>query len=426
MRDLGELIHRGNASYSTRYSKTLLDDLVHTGDPVADAAIAAIHEEAYNPDGGQLQQLRRLADSGEPRAVAFFAEADRTPEWLERPLLERGQRVALAFTRHYGLSLTHSLFAGALFARATLVISSTGRIGSNPQRRVQETGAFIGAILRPDGLAPGSLGHDTALRVRLLHGSIRSWLRRSPGFEDAYYGTPIDQTMLAMTLGLFDYLNLRSLVRLGLPLSDDDIRAHHHMWRYIGHLIGIDERLLTENLEQERELWSALVVHQAFPELFGENFLRRATAMISGLVGAPGWADGAVRSFLLFLSGASWFGVSKSRQRDPLIEATWWLSRGVGTARNWIPGVADFLEQEGRSLFAGAEQMARTHGFGVRVERDEEDDEPEVAWQAMAAGVRARFALRARHSEGTDQEAAHPNAHAAASRTEQVNAAGSA
>jgi len=399
MTNLGELIHRQNATYSRRYNKALLDELVHVGDPIADAATAALHEKAYNADGGQLQQLQRLADAGNEPAQAFFADAARTPDWLERPLLERGQKLALAYTRHYGLSLTHSLFSGALFARATLVIGSTGRIGSNPQRRIQETGSFIAAILKPGGLEPGALGHETALRVRLLHGSIRAWLGRSPGFNEAYYGTPLDQTMLVMTLGLFDYLNLRSLVRLGLPLTDDDLRAHHHMWRYVGHLLGIDERMLTENLEQERELWSALVAHQAFPELFGDNFLRQATGMIGELVGARGWADGAVRSFLLFLSGAEWFGVPKSRQRDPLIDLTWLLSRGVGTARDWIPGLATLMEQEGLALFAQSERTARSHGFGVRIERDAADDDHEVTWQAMAAGVRARFALRQRAAE---------------------------
>lgn len=396
MQDLGELIHRGNAGYSRRFSEALLDELVHVGDPVADAAIAAIREEAYNPDGGQIRQLRRLADAGDERAQAFFAEADAVPDWLEKPLLERGQKLALAYTRHYGLSLTHSLFAGALFARATLVITSTGRIGSNPQRRIQETGAFIAAILRPGGLEPGSLGHDTALRVRLLHGSIRSWLNRSPGFSEAYYGVPIDQTMLVMTLGLFSYLNVRSLVRLGLTLSDDDLRAHHHMWRYIGHLLGIDARVLTEDLGQERELWRALVAHQAFPELFGDNFMREATGMIAGLFGARGWADPAVRSFLVYLSGAEWYGVPKSRLRDPLIDLTWLLGRGIGTAHDWIPGIAELMQQQGLALFAESERMAQTHGFGVKVELDEDDADHEVTWQAMAAGVRARFALRER------------------------------
>lgn len=413
MKDLQQLIHRGNASYSSRYNKAFLDELVHVGDPVADIAIAAIQEAAYNPDGGQLQQLRRMAQAGDDRAQAFFADSERTPDWLDRDLLARGQKLALAFTPHYGLSLTHSLFSGALFARATLVIGSTGRIGSNPQRRIQETGAFIAAILKPDGLEPGSLGFETTLRVRLLHGSIRSWLNRSPGFGEAYYGTPLDQTMLVMTLGLFDYLNLRSLVRLGLPLSDDDLRAHHHMWRYVGYLLGIDERLLTESVEQERELWSALVAHQAFPELFGDNFMRQATAMVAGLFGARGWADATVRNFFLFLSGAEWFGIPKSRQRDPIIDLAWLLSRGIGTVRSLVPGVSEWMENDGSARFAEAERMARTHGFGARIERDDDDDDQEVAWQAMAAGVRARFALR-------DRPAVRPSRPEAAAATQSI------
>jgi len=243
VRDLVELVDRSNASYSQRFSESLLDELVDVGDPLADRAIAALDEDAYDPDGSQLPRLRDLADAGDARAREFFRHSQRRPDWLEPDLIERGQRLGLAFAHHYGVSLMHSLFAGGLFARASLVTQSTGRLGSDPARRIQETGAFIAAILQPGGLEPGALGFETAVRVRLLHGSIRSWLNRSPGFSDAYFGTPLDQTMLAMTLSLFDYLNLRSIVRLGVPLSDDDLRAHHHLWRYIGSLLGIDERL---------------------------------------------------------------------------------------------------------------------------------------------------------------------------------------
>ena len=233
--------------------------------------------------------------------------------------------------------------------------------------------------------SPACTAYPALLRVRLLHSSIRSWLARSPGFADAYYGTPLDQTMLAMTLSLFDYLNMRSMVRLGLPLSDDDLRAHHHMWRYVGYLIGIDEQLLTEDLAQERELWSALVAHHAFPELFGENYLSIAVDTVDKLVGANGWAGGTLRSPFLFLSGAPWFGVPKSRQRDPRVDLLWWVSMGVGSARSWIPGVSSLMESEGAARFAEAERMARTHGFGVKVERDEDNEDSEVTWQAMAA-----------------------------------------
>ncbi len=388
MRDLDRIVDRRSARFSDRYSEALLDELMHVGDPVADDAIGMLEEHAYDPDGGQLGRLRSLAADGEPRAVAFFEAAETRPDWLEPELLERGQRLALCWVRHYGLSLTHSLFAGALFARATLVTSSTGRLGSNPARRIQETGAFIAAILRPGGLEPGSLGFETAVRERLLHGSIRAWLSRSPGFAEAYVGVPIDQTMLAMTLGLFDYLNLRSLLRLGVHLSDDDLRAHHHMWRYVGHVIGIDDRLLTASLEDERELWSALVAHQTFPELFGERYMKVMVDTIGGLVGASDGRKGFIRQLTLHLSGPDWFGVDARPERDPILSLLRGASAGMSVARRRIPGVAGWMERRGVARFEAAVEMAKSHRFGVRLENEDDDD---ASFQHLARGVRARF-----------------------------------
>lgn len=391
MRDLGQLVDRGNARYSTRYSEDLLDRLVHEGDPVADRAIAALEEDAYDPDGSQLQRLEALADAGEPRATEFFERARHKPDWFEPRLLDRGQRLALALARHYGLSLTHSLFAGALFARAALVTQSTGRLGSNPARRIQETGAFIAALLKPGGLEPGSLGFQTAVRVRLLHGSIRAWLRKSPGFNGAYWGAPIDQTMLVMTLGLFDYLNVRSITRLGVQLSQDDLRAHHHMWRYIGYLIGIDERVLTASLEEERELWSALVAHQTFPELFGETYLTGMVDTVGELLGAEGRRKAFIRNLYLHLSGAAWFGVAQERAWDPLVGLLRAAGVAVGSTYRFVPGASSVMQRRGAARLRAAERMAQSHGFGIKLELDENEAAREATFQALAAGVRRRF-----------------------------------
>ncbi len=391
MNDLGDLIDRRNAAYSDRYSEALLDELMQVGDPEADAAIVALDDEAYDPDGTQLSRLGALADAGDPRAEAFFERARHKPDWLEPALLRRGQHLALAYVSHYGLSLTHSLFSGALFARAALVTQSTGRLGSNPARRIQETGAFIAAVLKPGGLEPGSLGFDTAVRVRLLHGSIRSWLNKSPGFSEAYTGVPIDQTMLAMTLGLFDYLNLRSIARLGVRLSEDDLRAHHHMWRYIGYVIGIDERLLTETLEDERALWSSLVAHQAFPELFGDVYLNGMVDTIGGMVGANARRKAFIRNLYLYLSGPDWFGVEVADAREPLLPLLRGASFGIGAAHRYLPGVAGLMERRGAARLQAAADMARSHGFGVKLEVDEDDEAHEASFQFLARGVRKRF-----------------------------------
>jgi hypothetical protein len=395
VRDLGDLVDRGNAGYSDRFSEALLDELMFEGDPVADRATAALHEDAYDADGSQLQRLEALAATGEPRAQEFFERARHRPDWFEPQLLEQGQRLALAYSRHYGLSLTHSLFAGGLFTRAAIVTQSTGRLGSNPGRRIQETGAFIAALLQPGGLEPGSLGFQTAVRVRLLHGSIRSWLGKSPGFSEAFCGTPIDQTMLGMTLGLFDYLNLRSISRLGVRLSPDDLRAHHHLWRYVGYLIGIDERLLTASLEEERELWSALVAHQTFPELAGAPTLDRMVDVVAGMLGFGGRRRTFIRNLWLHLSGPEWFGVRDAGTRDPMLQALRAAGVVIGSAHRFVPGVAAGMQRRGSARLRAAEEMARTHGFGVKLEIDEDEAEREAIFEALCAGVRQRFESRA-------------------------------
>lgn len=395
MKDLDVIIHPHEAQFSGRFSRDLLDRMMSQGDPPADEATALLHEEKYDPDGSQLQNLRQLAEEGESRAIEFFLRAEHKPDWYDAELIEHGRRVALGFAHHYGISLMHSLFSGAIFGRATLVTNSTGRLGSNPGRRIQETGSFIAALLAPGGLEPGGLGFDTAVRVRLLHGSIRSWIKRSPGFTEAYVGEPLDQTMLAMTLGLFDYLNLRSMSRLGIPLSEDDLVAHHHLWRYVGYLIGIDEELLTESLEQERELWSALVAHQAFPELFGETYLDIAVKTVSRLLNAGSYSENLVRSAFVHLSGGEWFGVKESLLPDPLLAAFRAGTFAVGTARHWLPGVSGMLESHGAESLNKARTLANEHEFGVELELEEDIELREALFQSLSAGVRAHFAAAA-------------------------------
>jgi hypothetical protein len=198
--------------------------------------------------------------------------------------------------------------------------------------------------------------------------------------------------MLAMTLGLFDYLNLRSLARLGVPLSEDELAAHHHMWRYVGHLIGIDERLSTSDLEEERELWSALVAHQAFPELFGGRLLGDVVDLVGQLLGLGGRRKDFIRALYLHLSGAEWWtGVEGPGARHPLLPALRATGRMAGLARRFVPGVAGLMERRGSARLENARRMARSHGFGVHVEVGDDSPERARSLAALAAGVRGKF-----------------------------------
>lgn len=392
MRNLPRLIDRSNAQYSARFSRDLLDRMMFVGDPVADAAVAALHERSYDRRAAKLEAVRALAAEGEPAARLFVEETTAQPTWLDEKLLARGQKVTLGFVALSRLSLLHSLFAGGVFARATLVTRATGRLGADPSTRIRETGAFIGAIMQPGGMAPGAIGHETTLRVRLLHSSIRAWVGQTAGFAASYVGAPIDQTMLAMTLGLFSYLNLRSFSRLGVRFGDEDLAGHHHLWRYVGHVLGIDDALLTTSLAQERDLWSALVAHQAFPDEWGRLLLDESVRTAARVGGNVRELRSFFRAMFLQLSGSEWFGVDEPASFDHRLLA---LRVGAGVSglrRRFVPGMADSMAQRGLAAFEHSVQLARTHDYGVKIETPEERAKSEAAMLSLGAQVRERFA----------------------------------
>lgn len=392
MRDLDALIDPTNASFSPRYTKSLLDRMMFSGDPLADRAVASLHERNYDRKADKLSAVRALAAEGD-RAARDFVEAVATPPaWLDREAIATGQNVMLGFVSLSRLSLMHSLFAGGVFARATLVTRATGRLGANPGTRISETGAFIAAILQPGGLEAGALGAETTLRVRLLHSSIRAWLKRMPDFSRDYVGEPIDQTMLAMTLGLFSYLNLRSFARLGVRFSEAENEAMQHLWRYVGWLLGIEDSLLARSLRQERELWSALVAHQAFADEWGRQLLDESIRTAASLMDSRGDMTPFFRSVFMHLSGPAWFGATESVTLDARLRALRAANVAQSLRRRWIPGASRSMAAAGLEAFDKSVKLARAHQFEIKIETPEQNARAEAALKALGAATRARFA----------------------------------
>jgi cytochrome P450 len=366
--------------------------MIEVGDPVADRALSMLPEGDHGAAGGHLEQIRSLADQGVAEAEAFVEASNRRPSWYDADLIERGQRLAAGAMPLYGLSLLHSLFAGAVFARATLATGSTGRLGSDPTRRLGETAAFVVAALQPGDLEPGQPGFETAARVRLLHASVRRWIEADELIGSRYIGTPIDQTMLAMTNCLFSHLNVRSLRRLGHWISPDDELAHHHLWRYVGHLMGIDGGLLPDSPEGEAELWEALVAHQAMPQVIGPDHLDYSATAIARQLGGGRRAVGPVRDLLLHLSGPAWFGVDNRRPtRRAVVEALRALGVVSSTAYRLLPGVSGVMARRGRRRMQAVAGSASRNPYELKVvQRTEPEAQArrERALVEMADGIR--------------------------------------
>merc|ERR1719174_300550 len=99
-------------------------------------------------------------------------------------------------------------------------------------------------------------GHEAILRIRLLHAAVRSYVVERGVYAEEEE-VPVNQHDLAITLGLFGYINLRNLRRLGVRFSHSDVDSFMHLWRYVGWSLGIDEDLLPRDFADQQEFFLA-------------------------------------------------------------------------------------------------------------------------------------------------------------------------
>jgi hypothetical protein len=222
------------------FARRWLDGLWR-GDPLADAVVA---------DGAPLMR-RALADGIDaiddpPVPLAkLFAEIDVLPEWLDRDRCDRAALHLVRHTREYGLVLgAASLVAGAQNNVAGKPLGFTGRYAKNAGARSVEVGFWLSEVTEPGGLARHSLGFERTVRVRMIHAHVRAHLLGSPKWDLEAWGLPIAQPYMAFTLAEFCSIALRAMGQLGVRYTDAELEDIHHLWRYVGHLVGVEEALL--------------------------------------------------------------------------------------------------------------------------------------------------------------------------------------
>jgi hypothetical protein len=106
-----------------------------------------------------------------------------------------------------------------------------------------------GAMLPPRDGRPSGEGWRTSVHVRAMHALVNASFE--PTWDTERWGLPINQTDQASTLGLFDGVLIIGSRALGVPVSQEDSRALMHLWKYVGHLMGVDPDFLVDD-EWER------------------------------------------------------------------------------------------------------------------------------------------------------------------------------
>ncbi len=254
------------------------------GDPLADAVVVEARERGLS-FSTLVDLLESHADSetaDDPDRIEMPASMRRLlrvtstpPSWFDAAFAASGARAWWRFGTLQSSTLYQSLIYGYKAQGFVRPLVATGRLGLGTRDRVQSTARWVAEATAPGAMLPGNPGWVATLRIRLLHAFIRDVLTHprdadgeaGPGWDEAAWGVPINQTYSVMTISC-GFLALPLLVArdLGIHYSSAEREAITHLWRWIGWVVGVDDDLLPANHGEAADLFRVAAEFELEPD----------------------------------------------------------------------------------------------------------------------------------------------------------------
>jgi hypothetical protein len=251
------------------------------GDPLADETIAAIQADNQKGEIDQIFQMLVqnrnfpnpafdvLPDRLKRIVEDYFVKTRQLPDWAEPFKL----MVAADVFKQYGPKILLLLLCKSLPLcyscwRGAKVLYRTGRLrvhdGSLDSftRRLMETAQFVVNMLTLNSFEHDGTAIVSIQKVRLMHAIIR-YHALQHRWDVENYGVPINQQDLVGTLLSFGVVIIDGLKQLDIELTPEESEAYLHLWKVVGHMIGVDDDLNSEDEESGRFLMNAILEQQA-------------------------------------------------------------------------------------------------------------------------------------------------------------------
>jgi hypothetical protein len=253
-------------------SREFLESKRKHADPLADNVITSLIEKnelvELKDVFHQLVYNDEIDNEKMPEEILnYFHNNSKLPDFADMKKIEIAQN---AFAK-FGPSIILSYFCKSLpecyaCGMGAEVLGMTGRLTAHTRRRIAQTAQFVMDVMSPGGLGENGRGIASASKVRLVHASIRYYLKKSVEDGKAQYdyykmGLPINQEDLTGTMLAFSVTVLRGIDKLGLKVSQEEKDSILHLWLVVGHLIGIEKEMMPNNYNQAEQLWDAITNH---------------------------------------------------------------------------------------------------------------------------------------------------------------------
>lgn len=148
------------------------------------------------------------------------------------------------------------------------VLRMTKLLIEQPERRIFETAQFVFDVMDKNWWEPDKRGILTALKVRIMHSSMRHVILDNKDGEkwNDNWGKPISQEDLVATNQVFSLEFFKGMTMLGDSLNEKEQKAWFHTWKTIGKIMGVQDNLISKDVN---EAWN--LQHQVYAHLFKEK-----------------------------------------------------------------------------------------------------------------------------------------------------------
>lgn len=247
---------RARQKYGDRVDR--LAPFLMRGDPLADALIAEMQEMGLGRGFALVNEVLENpnfpAQQRPPAIRAFFEHLDYVPAWVDWEVMRCGNELLLRSGILGGITLgAASLVLGYASPAGNKPLIFSGQLQQKAPRRLAETSRFVQAVAQFDGFRRTGDAFAITVRVRLMHAQVRSMLRKSKQWQMEAWGEPVNQHDMAATTLLFSLIFLEGIRKLGIEASREESESFMHLWRYAGHVMGVDSEILPAS---EFEGWS--------------------------------------------------------------------------------------------------------------------------------------------------------------------------
>ena len=214
----------------------------------------------------------------------------------------------------------YSLPAAYAATRGARVLSQTGFLTEDTDRRLAETSQMVLDVMSAGGLTPTDAVR-AAEKVRLMHAAIRHLIlgRTDQPWDQPENGLPINQEDFAATLMTFSYLVVDGLRKLGFSVTAGEAADYLEAWKLVGRLMGVLPELIPANFAEAKALTERIEQRQIAPGEVGRSLLTALLRVLDAKT-TPG-VPAALMRRMLPRPVADGLGVPRHAVRDDLVLA---------------------------------------------------------------------------------------------------------